>query len=150
MPDAGKMHCNVVLTHPDRSKDVFALTIPETIGSLEGMILNFPETKIKWNGPDKKGVVTTSWTTENLITYDLKLIPDYDFVDVEMAIENLTDSTWHDVWSFNCLNPTKAIAYKDTLMTRTYMSTENGPTLLSDTERVRGLRPTIGVYFNNE
>ena len=148
MPDQGKMHCNVVLKD-DEQKNVFALTIPETIGSKEGMILNFPSTNIIWEGPDDHGIVRTSWTTEGAISYELVLTPDYDFVDAKMTITNLTDRVWNDVWSFNCLNPTRAIAYKDTLMQRTYMSDENGPKLLSETKRIKGPRPTIGVYFSD-
>ena len=33
-------------------------------------------------------------------------------------------------------------------MQRTFMSTPDGPLLLSQTKRVRGVRPTVGVYFN--
>ncbi len=149
MPDQGKMHCNVVVKDGNK-KNVFALTIPETISSKEGMILNFPSTDIEWEGPNKNGVVTTSWTTKELISYELSLTPGFDFVDAEMTILNLTDSTWHDVWSFNCLNPTRAVDFKDTMMTRTYMSTHSGPVLLSNTIRVKGYRPTIGVYFNEK
>ena len=137
MPDQGKMHCNVVIKDK-ANKSVFALTIPETIGSKEDMILNFPSTDIKWEEPDKDGIVRTNWTTDKLISYSLTLTPGPDFVDAKMTIVNLTDSVWNDVWSFNCLNPTRAKTFKDTLMTRTYMSADNGPKLLSETTRVKG------------
>jgi hypothetical protein len=149
MPDQGKMHCNVVITEND-GKDIFALTIPETIGCREGMILNFPSTNIRWKGPNANGVVHTSWTTDSLVSYSLTLAPAYDFVDAEMTITNLTNKTWRDVWSFNCLNPVRAEPFKDTLMQRTYMSTEKGPLLLSKTKRVMGPKPTIGVYFREQ
>ena len=145
----GTMHFNVVVNEND-GKDIFALTIPETIGCREGMVLNFPSTNIQWNGPDKDGVISVAWTTDSLISYYLIVVPEYDFVDVEMTISNLSAVSWHDVWSFNCLNPVSAKKFQDTLLRRTFMSTKNGPEILSKTNRTIGPRPTIGVYFHEE
>ena len=146
IPDQGKMHCNVIVKKGDH-RAIFALTIPETIGSRERMILNFPSTTIRWEGPGGDGAVSTSWTTDGVVSYDLTLTPGDEIIDAEMTIHNLSNETWHDVWSFNCLNPVKAPSFQDSLMQRTYMSTPDGPVLLSQTNRVRGARPTVGVYF---
>jgi hypothetical protein len=147
MPDQGKMHCNVIVRKGSH-RDIFALTIPETIGCREGMILNFPSTTIQWEGSGQDGVVSTSWTTDGVVSYDLTLTPGIDVVDAEMTIRNLSDEVWHDVWSFNCLNPVRAPSFQDSLMERPYMSTPDGPLLLSQTKRVSGPRPTVGVYFS--
>ncbi|MFY0651770.1 MAG: hypothetical protein JXQ96_07035 [Cyclobacteriaceae bacterium] len=147
MPDQGKMHCNVVVKEEGK-RDVFALTVPETIACRDTLLLNFPETNIQWEDPDEFGVVKTSWIKEGVIYYDLEITPNYDFVDVKMTIRNLSQNNWQDVWSFNCLNPVRAEDYKDSLMHRTYMSTTDGPKLLSETERRIGRVKTIGLYFN--
>lgn len=149
IPDQGKMHCNVIVRKGSH-RDIFALTIPETIGCRERMILNFPSTTIQWEGPGQGGAVSTSWTTAGVVSYDLNLTLGTDVVDAEMTIRNLSNEVWHDVWSFNCLNPVKAPSFQDSLMERTYISTTDGPLLLSQTKRVRGPRPTVGVYFNTE
>ena len=147
MPNQGKMPCNVV-TNLDGKKNIFALTIPETIGCREGMLLNFPETDLAWEGPDADGVVRTGWTKDSVISYSLELVPGRDFVDAVMVITNLSKDNWEDVWSFNCLNPVKAPAFRDEQLDRTYMSTPAGPKPLSATERTIGPRPGIGVYFS--
>ena len=86
------MHCNV-LVRDDGSKMIFALTIPETIANKDTMLRNFLETNIVWIGPNEQGVLTTSWTKEKVISYDLALTPGYDFVDMEMSIKNLGGCT---------------------------------------------------------
>ncbi|MBN1446614.1 MAG: T9SS type A sorting domain-containing protein [Bacteroidetes bacterium] len=47
-PQAGQMACAVRV--PGFERQSFILGLPETIGSSEGMILNFPEVSIEWEG----------------------------------------------------------------------------------------------------
>ena len=149
MPVQGKMQCNLLL-NLEGERNIFALTVPETIGNRERMLLNFPETDLQWEGPDPDGIVTTSWTKDSVISYTLKFIPYSDYVDAKMTITNLSGDHWEDVWSFNCLNPVKAPVFKDLEMERTYMSTREGPKLLSETERTIGHRPGIGIYYSEK
>jgi hypothetical protein len=149
MPNQGKMQCNIVM-NIEGERNVFALTVPETIGNREKMLLNFPETNLVWEGPGDDGVVTTGWTNDSVISYSLELIPGKDFIDAAMNITNLSEDKWEDVWSFNCLNPVKATTFQDLEMDRTYMSTKEGPKRLSDTKRIIGHRPSIGVYYSEK
>ena len=127
-----------------------ALGIPETIGCREKMILNFPEVKIHWTGPDAGGAVACSWTSEGRIRYSARLVGGVDTVDIEMTITNLSNETWHDVWAFNCLNPTSAKPFNDWRLERTYMSEHGVPRLMARTTRVHGHMPTVGFYLNEQ
>ena len=42
---------------PGLDDQAFALGIPATIGCREALLVNFPEAKIEWQGPDADGVV---------------------------------------------------------------------------------------------
>ena len=106
-------HMGGVVRAPKLGNQVFALGIPETIGCRERMILNFPEVKIHWDGPDDAGAISCKWTTEGRIRYAVRMTPAVDYVDIEMTIENLSDKLWRDVFAFNCLNPVNAKAFKD-------------------------------------
>ena len=145
-PRQGKMGCSARV--PNLGDQVFALGIPETIGSRERMILNFPEVTIRWDGPDEDGVIATTWTTEGRIRYTTRLLPAVDYVDVEMTIENLADAVWHDVFAFNCLNPVNARQFKDWELRRTYMSEHGRPVQMAETKRVHGHMPTVGFYLH--
>jgi len=129
---------------------VFALGMPETIGCRERMILNFPEVKIHWTGPDADGAVASEWTTEGRIKYAVRLVPSADCVDVEMTITNLSDKLWHDVFAFDCVNPTRAEPFKDWKLARTYMSSHGRPLLMAKTKRVQGHMPTVGFYTHEQ
>lgn len=140
-PAQGTMKCAV--RSPALGDQSFALCVPETIGSRDQMLLNFPEVqgKLDWSGPDERGVVSTSWTTEGRISYALSLIPGRDYVDAEMTVSNLGDEVWHDVFAFNCLNPTNAPEFKDMELERTFVSIHGEPRALSSVELVQGERP---------
>ncbi|KKL67489.1 hypothetical protein LCGC14_2134480, partial [marine sediment metagenome] len=114
------------------------------------MILNFPEVKIKWTGPDADGAVESGWTTDGRIRYTTRLIPAADYVDVEMTITNLSDRLWRDVFAFNCLNPTSAKLFQDWKLKRTYMSAHGRPMRMDGTKRVRGHMPTVGFYTHEQ
>jgi len=43
---------------PGLDNQAFMLGIPETIGCREAMLVNFPEARIEWQGPDPEGVVS--------------------------------------------------------------------------------------------
>ena len=146
-PHQGKM--TVAARLPGRGW-TFALGIPETIGCRERMILNFPEVKIKWTGPDAAGAVESGWSTEGRIRYTTRLAPGVDHVDVEMTITNLSDELWRDVFAFNCLNPTNAKPFQDWKLARTYMSSHGKPMLMSGTKRVKGHMPTVGFYTHEQ
>ena len=91
---------------PGLDNQVFALGIPETIGCREAMLVNFPEAKIDWEGPDEQGVVLCSWGPGGRISYTLRLVPADDFIDVEMTVRNHTEFRAY-VFAFNCINPTQ-------------------------------------------
>ena len=95
----GQMNC-IARVH-ELNRQSFALGIPETIGSSEGMILNFPEAEISWQGPDANGVVSHSWLSNGKIFYAVKIIPERDYVDIEMTIKNISGNDWTNVFSFN-------------------------------------------------
>ena len=150
-PVAGKMMCNAIV--PKLSGQVFGLGIPETIGCREQMwLVNHPDVHIEWEVDGETGVVSTSWTDGTTMTYAVRLIPDDDHVDIEMSITNLSNETWHDVFSFNCVSPARAPDLKDPKLVHTYMSVDGQPKLLSETSRIRGHMPTVGVYlpYNHE
>ena len=148
-PEEGKMHCNIIKSLPKKQR--WALTMPETIGcEEEGMLLNFPGLPIHWETNNDSQTVASSYTIPEKISYSLLVLAHEDFVDAEMTIKNLTKNTWHNVWSFNCLSPSGAEDYQDTLLERTYMSSGNKPILLSKTTRKIGPRPTIGVYYSDK
>lgn len=144
-PQPGAMQ--VTARVPALDNQVFALGVPETIGCREAMLVNFPEAKIKWQGPDREGVVSCSWGPGGRISYSLRLIPAVDYVDVEMTIRNHTEFLWHDVFAFNCLNPIQAPVFKDWKLERTYMSAQGQPLPMAQTTRVKGHMPTVGFYL---
>lgn len=132
---------------PGLDNQAFALGIPETIGCREAMLVNFPEARVKWQGPDAEGVVSCSWGPGGRIFYTLRLLPTADYVDVEMTVRNHTEFLWHDVFAFNCLNPIEARAFQDWKLERTYMSAQGKPRCLAQTTRVKGHMPTVGFYL---
>ncbi len=144
-PQPGAMQ--VAARVPDLDNQVFALGIPETIGCREAMLVNFPEAKIEWQGPDADGAVSCSWGPGGRISYSLRLIPAADSVDVEMTIRNHTEFLWHEVFAFNCLNPIQAPAFQDWKLERTYMSRQSKPFCMAQTTRVKGHMPTVGFYL---
>ena len=79
------MPCRSRRSVPRLDNQAFALGIPETIGCREAMLVNFPEAKIEWQGPDGEGVVSCSWGPGGRISYSLRLVPAVDYVDVEMT-----------------------------------------------------------------
>ena len=149
-PVQGKMVAAARVPHLDGQS--FALGIPETIGSRDRMLLNFPEVdgKLTWTGPAEDGSIASQWTTEGVLHYRVRLVPGYDFVDVEMTVENLGADTWRDVFAFNCLNPVGARAYQDWRLERTFMSSHNEPLRMDGTQRVRGHMPTVGFYTHEQ
>jgi hypothetical protein len=112
------------------------------------MLLNFPETKIQWTGPDAEGVVSCSWGPGGRIAYTARLVPFADHVDVEMTIRNHTEFLWRDVFAFNCLNPVNAPAFLDWTLDRTYMSAKGKPLRMAQTRRIKGHMPTVGFYLS--
>ena len=143
-PEAGAMQVRARV--PALGNQTFALGIPETIGCREALLVNFPEARIEWQGPDSDGVVSCYWGPGGRIHYALRLVPGTDFVDVEMTIRNHTEFLWRDVFAFNCLNPIEAPAFKDWKLERTYMSKQGRPFRMSETTRVKGHMPTVGFY----
>ena len=145
MPVEGKMMVNAVV--PDLDRQVFGLGFPETIGCREQMwLVNHPEAEIQWQIDENQGRVSTTWAKEGLIRYTLQLTPREDYVDVFMTIENLSDSTWHEVFAFNCVSPAKAAGFRDSSLTRTYLSVDQEAVALANLPRIKGPRPTVGVY----
>jgi hypothetical protein len=142
----------VVIRVPKLHDQLFATGIPETIASREGVILNHPEVngRLTWQGPDAAGCVSTEWTVEQNVKFSVRLVPFDDCVEYEIAIENLGESTWHEVFTLNCLLPQKGPEFKDWTLARTYMSMRGEPTLLSKTTRVKGPMPTVGCYLNEK
>jgi hypothetical protein len=147
-PLAGQMNCGVRV--PGLPRQGFNLGLPETIGSSEGMILNFPEVTIQWEGPDASGIVRHAWLSSGKIEYTLVLTPGSDYVDAVMTVRNLTRAGWTNVFSFNCLNPTGADQFKDWTLERTYMSKNGKPFRMDGTTRVNdGSMSTVQFYLNN-
>ena len=110
-PQVGAMQ--VTARVPRLNDASFALGIPETIGCREALLVNFPEARIEWEGPDSAGAVSCSWGPGGRISYALRLVPAEDFVDVEMTVRNHTEFLWRDVFAFNCVNPIQAPAFQD-------------------------------------
>lgn len=144
-PQPGAMQ--VTASVPGLDHQRFALGIPETIGCREAMLVNFPEARIEWQGPDAAGAVSCSWGPGGRISYALRLIPAEDYVDVEMTIRNHTEFFWHDVFAFNCLNPVQAPAFQDWKLERTYLSRQGKPFAMAGTTRVKGHMPTVAFYL---
>ena len=144
-PQPGSMAVKAKI--PGLDNQAFMLGIPETIGCREAMLVNFPEARIEWQGPDPEGVVSCSWGPGGRISYDLRLIPAEDFVDIEMTIHNHTAFFWHDVFAFNCLNPIEAPSFLDWKLERTYMSSGGKPFCMAQTERIKGHMPTVAFYL---
>lgn len=148
MPQHETMYCNLVV--PSLERQVFALTIPEDIGCDEGLLLPHSErSRIQWDGMDKHGVAgkaKTSLSIPGKISYELELTSTHDTVDAAMTISNLSEVTWHNVWSFNCLSPARAPDFRDSELKRTFMSVKGEPTLLSSLPR----KQEMGVYFHKQ
>jgi hypothetical protein len=144
-PQPGAMQ--VTARVPALGNQAFALGIPETIGCREAMLVNFPEAKIDWQGPDEHAVVSCSWGPGGRIAYSLRLVPAADHIDVEMTIRNHTEFLWRDVFAFNCINPIQARKFHDWKLQRTYMSRQGKPFRMSETTRVQGHMPTVGFYL---
>jgi hypothetical protein len=144
-PRPGSMQVTAKVPH--LGNQGFALVIPETIGCREAMLLNFPEAKIEWKGPDNDGAVSCLWSPGGRIFYSLRLIPASDYIDIEMTVRNLTEFVWHDVFAFHCLNPIQAPAFQDWELSRTYMNQNGRPLCMAETERVEGPMPTVGFYL---
>ena len=146
-PIEGQMACSVRV--PSLPRQSFILGLPETIGASMGMILNFPEVNIEWEGPDAEGRVWHHWVSPGKVEYTLTLIPGADFVDAEMTIRNLGRGTWYSVFSFNCLNPAGAEAFKDWTLERTYMSLLGKPFRMDQSVRINnGSMSTVQFYLN--
>ncbi|UCD28783.1 MAG: hypothetical protein JSV03_17180, partial [Planctomycetota bacterium] len=133
-PEQGTMRCNARVSV--LGGQTFSLVIPETIGCRERMLLNWPDVKARWDRPFNKIDVIFSSAANEHIRYEARLMPALDHVDIEMTVTNLSKKVWHDVWAFNCLNPTDAPAFKDWKLQRTYMSADGRPHLLANTKRV--------------
>ncbi len=151
-PQEGKMNCAAQV--PLLGNQTFSLGIPETIGSSEGMILNFPEVVIKWNQPEESGAVGYRCVAEGKVDYSVRLVPDVDFVDVTMNIKNISAKQWTNVFSFNCLNPVNAPKFKDWHLERTYMSKNGKPFRMDGTTRINeGAKPfmrTLQFYLHED
>ncbi|MFZ1730102.1 MAG: T9SS type A sorting domain-containing protein [Bacteroidota bacterium] len=148
-PVAGQMNCSVRV--PGLPRQGFNLGLPETIGSSEGMILNFPEVTIQWEGPDASGVIRHTWLSAGKIEYSLVLTPGADYVDAAMTVRNLTRAGWTNVFAFNCLNPTGAEQFKDWTLERTYMSKKGKPFRMDGTTRINnGSMSTVQFYLNEK
>lgn len=146
-PLPGQMACAARV--PELGRQTFALGLPETIGSSEGMILNFPEVNIVWEGPDQDGVLRHSWTSSGKVEYTLTVTPHTDYVDAEMTIRNLGRSNWTNVFSFNCLNPVNAPNFLDWTLSRTWMSKDGKPFRMDGTTRINnGAMKTVQFYLN--
>jgi len=144
-PQAGAMQ--VTARVPRWNDAAFALGIPETIGCREALLVNFPEARIEWEGPDSAGVVACSWGPGGRISYSLRLVPGEDFVDVEMTVRNHTEFLWRDVFAFNCVNPIQAPTFQDWKLGRTYMQSQGKPRCMDETRRVQGSMPTVQFYL---
>jgi creatinine amidohydrolase len=144
-PQAGAMQVSAQVPHLQDA--VFALGIPETIGCREALLVNFPEARIDWEGPDSAGAVSCSWGPGGRISYSLRLTPAEDYVDIEMTVRNHTEFLWHDVFAFNCVNPIKAPAFQDWKLLRTYMQSQGQPRCMAETKRVQGNMPTVQFYL---
>ncbi len=147
-PQQGQMACTVRV--PGISRQSFILGLPETIGSSEGMILNFPEAAPQWEGPDASGAVRQEWTSPGKISYSLVLTPATDHVDATMTVRNLGRTAWTNVFAFNCLNPAGAPAFQDWTLERTYMSKGGRPFRMDGTTRINnGSMATVQFYLND-
>ncbi len=145
MPVEGQMMVNAVVPHLDRQ--VFGLGIPETIGSREQMwLVNHPEAEIHWQVDPIQGSVSTTWAQQGQIRYGLQHLAAQDYVDLVMTIENQSVTPWHGVFAFNCVSPAKAPGFRDSSLTRTYLSLDEEPVPLANLPRIQGPRPTITVY----
>ena len=148
-PVQGSMTCAVKV--PDLERQSFALGVPETIGSSEGMILNFPETSISWYGPDQDGKISHQWTSPGKIHYSVVMVPHSDYVDLVMTIKNISNNGWTNVFSFNCLNPVNAPQFLDWTLDRTYMSKDGKPFRMDGTTRVNtGQMKTVQFYLHKD
>lgn len=146
-PMQGHMVCTAQV--PQLGRQTFALGLPETIGSSEGMILNFPGVDIQWEGPDQNGVLRHSWHSSGAVEYSLVVTPYDDYVDAQMSIRNISRGNWTNVFSFNCLNPVNAPSFLDWTLERTYMSKNGRPFRLDATTRVNnGPMKTVQFYVN--
>jgi hypothetical protein len=144
-PQQGSM--TVIARVPALDNQGFALGIPETIACREEMILNFPEARVEWKGPDADGAVACSWGPGGRVFYTARLTPAEDHVDVEMTVRNHTRFYWHDVFAFDCLNPIEAPAFRDWKLERTYMSAQGKPFRMTGTRRRKGHLPTVQFYL---
>ena len=149
MPMQGGMGVRAVLPIDGQ---VVTLAIPETLGCKEGLLLNFVEVPghIHWEGPDQDGAVQCAWSPGGRIHYTARLVPYTDYIDIEFSITNHTLFTWHDVWSFNCVNPTDAPLFQDFDMHRTYISIDGVPRRLKDTTRRDDFQQGRAVYLHEQ
>jgi hypothetical protein len=136
---------------PGLNDQRFAMGIPESIGEVSGLVLNFPEVDIQWEPPNENGAVYCRWITPGKIDYDLWIVPYVDYVDILMTIRNLSGNTWLDVFSFNCLNPVAAPEFLDWTLERTWMSKNGAPFRMDGTTRINdGPNKTVQFYVHED
>jgi len=117
--------------------DVFALTVPETIGDVEEVLLNFPGHEPRWTGPDAAGAIGYTLANDK-VRFEARVVPFCDHLDVWQTITNLTDRTWRHAFSFSCCNPRPVL---DKTFQRTYLATAEGPTRIADIPLTASTRP---------
>jgi hypothetical protein len=148
-PVKGTMNCNIRVEDLDQT---FVVNIPESIGSAENpLLLNFPDVKpseIDWKEDKDSGGVWYTYEKKAKMKYTVLLTPYKDFVELEMTIENLSSSKWHDLFAFNCFNPVAAREFKDPELRHTFISIEGKARVLADIEKtVNENRPGVSFYL---
>ena len=138
------MYCNILVQWPER--EIFALTVPEDVGSADGVVI--PHARrfdVVWEVSGDGRVARTRLGSERA-AYELQIEAGMDYVDATMTIANIGTVDLQSVWSFNCLSPVNARSLRDEPLDRTFLSRDGQPTLLSTLPRTVGPRANLQVY----
>ena len=107
------------------------LSMPEQVAA-QGMPLAWaaghPRIQWKTNGDRTRAHYTVTWPAKAAMTVTLE--SGTDFVDFTIALRNLTDKAFKNVYSNTCFSPGTCRYFSDMERLRTYVWTDDGPTRL--------------------
>ena len=135
----------VIIRVPSLPGQVFSLVVPESVGHIGGLALNFPGQKPNWTGQDEDGSVGYELENENVL-YTVRLIPSADDVTIVETLKNKTDKRWEHAFTFPCFSTQRAPRFSDTEFSRTFLMLPDGLTPVEQIERTISKRPLLQFY----
>ena len=129
---------------PGFEGDIFKLTFPEAIGSIENG--HWPNAiTSNW-----KQINDKEWKSEGFVEGELEYTIDVlikeDHIDFIQKLTNKSDRVWDETFSFNCFNNSLAPSVRDHDANRNCVRCNHEFKNLTELPRVFGPRPTLQLY----